>query len=104
MTWQSELEKFKASRRYKSWSRHQTWSGYVWPQGATMRARFRGDTSMSGAELVAEAEWLLSFGMSPERVAEQLDRDVTAIAKAAYRAGRNDIGALFEGLRERKAA
>lgn len=55
---------------------------------------------LSGAAVVEEVEWLLSFGMHRERVAEALGMTFEALDRALSRHGRDDLAAR---LRERVA-
>lgn len=43
----------------------------------------RGDTRMTGAEKLAEAEWLLDGGTHPDHIARQLGTNVGALNKLA---------------------
>lgn len=52
----------------------------------------RGDTRMTGAEKVAEAEWLLDGGTHPDHIAAQLGTNVLALIKACRDNGRKDLG------------
>ncbi|OJU41795.1 MAG: hypothetical protein BGN97_03565 [Microbacterium sp. 69-10] len=52
----------------------------------------RGDTAMTGAEKVAEAEWLLDGGIHPDHIAAQLGTNVLALIKACRDYGRKDLG------------
>lgn len=65
-----------------------------------------GEKRPSGAELLAEVEWLLDGGAHPLLVAQELHRTVASIEQTARRYGRKDLGNLF-GMyahEERRAA
>ena len=46
-------------------------------------------------ELLAEVEWQLSFGMHPLYISEQMQKSVSAINKAAWRAGNQRVALSF---------
>lgn len=54
------------------------------------------DLRPSTADLLDDAEHLLSFGIDPLEIARRLDRTPTALARAAYRQGRASLGSTFE--------
>lgn len=57
---------------------------------------------MTPAVVVAEeAEFLLSCGVAPERIAEQLGIKLVSVAKACYRAGRADLARPFDNAGKR---
>jgi len=47
-------------------------------------------------ELIAEVDWLTNGGLAPCRVAEALRITAEGITKAATKAGRPDLVALFQ--------
>ena len=57
-------------------------------------------------ERIEDVEFMLDSGSSPEMVAARLHTTTASLARAMYRAGRNDLGALFDRAmrRERRAA
>lgn len=61
-------------------------------------------TRLRSSETVEEVEWLLGGGMSPVQICEAMDSTPSAIAKAAWRQGRNDLFSMFEQVKnsERK--
>ncbi len=62
------------------------------------RWRKHGDplhTTMTGAEMIAEIEWLLECGMGSFYVAEALHRDRDVIARLLYRHNRHDLAGRF---------
>ncbi len=62
------------------------------------KVRLRSD------ETVEEVDWLLGGGMSPVQICEAMSSTPSAIAKAAWRQGRNDLFSMFEQVKnwERK--
>jgi len=46
---------------------------------------------MSRDEMLAECEWLLDGGMSTIYIAQTIGKSPQAIAKAAWRAGKNEL-------------
>ncbi len=59
------------------------------------RMKRRGDTRMSGAEQLDEAEWLRGGGTHQLVVARQLGTTVGNLEKLAYRHGRVELGNWF---------
>lgn len=67
--------------------------------------------NMPQDELLAEVEWQLSFGMHPLYISETMQKSVSAINKAAYRAGNKRVAMSFNAYdselrakRKRKSA
>lgn len=58
---------------------------------------------MTGAEILAEAEWLLDGGMSAEQIAEALERKPVSMATLAYRHRNTRIQHLFDQIRNGRA-
>lgn len=50
-------------------------------------------------ETVEEVDWLLGGGMSPVQICEAMGSTPSAIAKAAWRQGRNDLFSMFEQVK-----
>lgn len=50
---------------------------------------------LSGAELIEEVEWLLSFGMHPLLICRTLNTTVDAVSKKLRYHGRNDLSRSF---------
>lgn len=51
---------------------------------------------MTGEEVLAEVDWLLSFRVHPEVIAAQMGRTLTSIEKLAVRHNRPDIRGKFQ--------
>ncbi len=60
-------------------------------------------TRMTGAEILAEVDWLLEGGVHPAMVAQVLNREVGTLEMMARRHGRKDLALVFarEYARER---
>ncbi len=52
-------------------------------------------TRMTGAEILAEVDWLLEGGVHPAMVAQVVGRGLHSIDRLARRHGRDDIAQLF---------
>jgi hypothetical protein len=50
---------------------------------------------MTRAEVMAEVEWMLDFGMHPAFICSQIQRSVDAVTRMAYRAQNRRVVAAF---------
>lgn len=66
-----------------------------------MTARLANPSRRRSADTTDDAADLLAAGESPARICVRLGLTAAAIARAAHRAGRPDIGNQFERLRTR---
>lgn len=68
-------------------------------------AQFQAAAAEGRAERMAQARELLSYGLSPQAVADDLGLRPEALARAAYRAGDYALGRLmYKAFRDRAAA
>ncbi|MFA5898120.1 MAG: hypothetical protein WC829_03290 [Hyphomicrobium sp.] len=49
------------------------------------------------ADLVEEVEWLLSFGIHPDQIAQAIGKKTASIERALYRQGRADLVTKLQG-------
>lgn len=63
--------------------------------GEVVQVKPAGGRRLAGADLVEEVEWLLSFGMHPERVASALGCQMKSLERALLRQSRSDLARVF---------
>ena len=54
---------------------------------------------LRSAETIEEVDWLLGGGMSAMQICEAMQSTPGAIAKAAWRVGRQDLFSMFEQVK-----
>jgi hypothetical protein len=60
------------------------------------------DTKMTRAEVMAEVEWMLDFGMHPAFICTQIERSIQAVTRMAYRAKNRRVFTAFNGEQSRE--
>lgn len=65
------------------------------PQNRRRRRSRKAEPRLTGAELLAEVQWLLDGGVHPLLAADELHRTPASIETAARRLGNADLARLY---------